>query len=116
MSGRSFQMAAVMAAAIAWYGMPRLCLAQAIGGGAQSSGDQAIPQLSDHGGGVLEIAPRAPAAPPAQAAPAAASPSTGDDDSQQNSDDQGANDDVELYKANANPDEPPPSHGPLPYL
>ncbi len=116
MSRRSFQIAAAVAVAIAWCGIPHVCLAQAMGGGAQSSGDQAIPQLSDHGGGVLEIAPRVPASPPAQAAPSAASPSTGDDDSQQNPDDQGTNDDVELYKANSNPDEPGSSHGPLPYL
>jgi hypothetical protein len=115
MSRPSFQIAATLAITIAWCGTSHLCLAQAIGTGTQSSSGQAIPQLSDHGGGVLEIAPRAPVSPPAQAAPSAASTSTGDDDSQQNPDDQGSNDDVELYKANANPDEPP-SHGPLPYL
>jgi hypothetical protein len=113
MSRRSLQIAAAMVAAIAWCGAPRRCLAQTMGGGAQSSGGQSIPQLSDHSGGVLEIAPRAPVSPPAQAAP---SPGAGDADSQQNPDDQGTNDDVELYKANVNPEQPAPRAEPLPYL
>lgn len=118
------QIASALVVAMAWCGAPRLCLAQT---GMQPSGGQSLPPLSSHGGGVLEIAPRVPAAASTQAAPSAAMPNEGDTDSQRNpadqgaadqgtNDDQGTDDDVVIYKANANPDQQAPSHGPLPYL
>jgi hypothetical protein len=116
MSRETLQIAAAVVGIVFWCAAPRLSLAQTMGGGAQSSGAQSIPPLSDHGGGVLEIAPRAPVTPPAKAAPAAQSPGAGDTDSEQNPDDQGTNDDIELYKASGNPDQPAPNRGPLPYL
>lgn len=83
--------------------------------GPQAFGGQSVPQLSSHGGGVLEIVPRAPS-PAAEATPSAAAPGAGDADSKQNADDQGTNDDIVLYKSYSGPQPPTLHAGPLPYL
>lgn len=118
MSRRRLQIASALVAALACCGAPGLCLAQT---GVPPSGGQSLPPLSSHSGGVLEIAPRVPAAASTPAAPSAAMPDDGGTDSQRNpadqgTADQGTDDDVVVYKATGNPDQPAPSHGPLPYL
>ncbi|HEY2105644.1 MAG TPA: PDZ domain-containing protein [Candidatus Binataceae bacterium] len=68
----------------------------------------------DKGGGVLEIAPQQP--PSAPPAPAAAAPPKENVPDQQNADDQGTNNDVELYRTYTDSDHASGHYGPLPYL
>jgi PDZ domain len=87
------------------------------GGEPQLSGNSPSGAGDDKSGGVLEIAPQASTkAPAAKPQPAAAAPDQQNPPNDQNADDQGANNDVELYRTYTDAENASGHHGPLPYL
>jgi hypothetical protein len=98
---------------VMWLGATGVCRAQS-GGAAQSQGSSQPPVPEDKSGGVLEIAPQQP--PSAPAAPAAAATGQENAPNRQNSDDQGGNNDVELYRTYTDSEHATGRSGPLPYL
>ena len=99
-------------AAVVWHGAPWICRAQT--GAAQSQGSSPPAAPEDKSGGVLEIAPQQP--PSAPAAPAAASTGQENAPDQPTTDDQGTNNDVELYRTYTDSEHASGHYGPLPYL
>ena len=95
-----------------------VCAAQS-GGAGQAYGNAQPPGSTDHGGGVLEIAPQPPRSAPPAAAPAAAAtaaPGGETTSGQAGHADQGANNDVELYRTYTESEHENGHSGPLPYL